>query len=117
MILDDDIYKLQEKLNDMAVSAGSCYKDSSRGRTMRLQPTSQRARNKNRGVFSGVCGRALCSRLKRRVKRTQTAAPPHHAVAPDSAEGRSQVNRVVLLRLNRVVQLILPYISNENLAL
>ena len=29
------------------------------------------------------------------VTRTQTAAPPHHAVAPDIAKGRSQVNRVV----------------------
>ena len=28
------------------------------------------------------------------VKRTHKAAPPHDAVAPDSAEGRSQVNRV-----------------------
>ena len=34
-------------------------------------------------------------RLKRGVKRTHKAAPPHDAVAPDSAEGRSQVNRVV----------------------
>ena len=29
------------------------------------------------------------------VKRTHTAAPPHHAVAPDIAESRSQVNCVV----------------------
>ena len=64
-------------------------------RTMRLQRTSQRARKKNRGILSSLGGRALCLRLKRRVKRTQPAAPPHHAVAADSAEGRSQVNRVV----------------------
>ena len=34
--------------------------------------------------------------VKQGVKRTQKAAPPHHAVAPDSAKIRSQVNRVVL---------------------
>ena len=32
--------------------------------------------------------------MKQGVKRTHKAAPPHDAVAPDSAEGRSQVNRV-----------------------
>ena len=29
------------------------------------------------------------------MKRTHKAAPPHDAVAPDCAEGRLQVNRVV----------------------
>ena len=33
-------------------------------------------------------------RLTSRLQRTQTAAPPHDAVAPDFADGRSQVNRV-----------------------
>ena len=37
----------------------------------------------------------LFAHLKPGVKRTHKAAPPHHAVAPDSAEGRSQVNRVL----------------------
>ena len=46
-------------------------------------------------VSFGFCGRASFSPLKRVVKRTHTAAPPHHAVAPDFAESRSQVNRVV----------------------
>ena len=34
---------------------------------MRLQATSQRARDKNRGILSSLGGRALCLRLKRRV--------------------------------------------------
>ena len=36
---------------------------------MRLQATSQRARDKNRGILSSLGGRALCLRLKRRVRR------------------------------------------------
>ena len=62
---------------------------------MRLQPTSRRARNKSRWQTSSLSGRARLSRLKRRVKRTQKSAPPHDAAAPDIANGRSQVNRVV----------------------
>ena len=41
---------------------------------MRLQATSQRARDKNRGILSSLGGRALCLRLKRRVLRAQTAS-------------------------------------------
>ena len=47
------------------------------------------------GIFSRLGGRARLSRLKRGVKRTQKAAPLNHAVAPDIAKSRSQVNRVV----------------------
>ena len=47
------------------------------------------------GVLSGLGGARPFGRLKRGVKRTHKAAPPHDAVAPDCAEGRSQVNRVV----------------------
>ena len=43
-----------------------------------------------------VCARPFRP-VKRGVKRTQTAAPLHHAVAPDSAEGCSQVNRAEYL--------------------
>ena len=34
--------------------------------------------------------------LNNLVKRTQKAAPLNHAVAPDIAKSRSQVNRVVI---------------------
>ena len=47
------------------------------------------------GVVSGLgCARPVW-RVMRGVKRTHTAAPPHHAVAPDFADSRSQVNRVL----------------------
>ena len=72
-------------------------KDTEISLTMRLQATSQRARDKKCTIHQVYVAAPLCSRLKRGVKRTQKAAPPHHAVAPDSANSRSQVNRVVRL--------------------
>ena len=51
-----------------------------------------------------VCARPFRP-VKRGVKRTQTAAPPHHAVAPDIAESRSQVNRVVRLNRNKRIKM------------
>ena len=62
--------------------------------TICLQAT-PRGGGENRLLNATFSGRRPSKRLKQGVKRTHKAAPPHHAVAPDCAEGRLQVNRVV----------------------
>mgnify|MGYP003617285896 CR=1 FL=1 len=77
-------------------------KRSDFGLTMRMNGDQERRAETLVAVLSGLGSARLSWRVMRGVKRTHKAAPPHHAVAPDSAEGRSQVNRVVRLRIGCV---------------
>ena len=60
-----------------------------------LAPERKGRAGKSGGIISSLVAARPFRPVKQGVKRTQKAAPPHHAVAPDFADSRSQVNRVL----------------------
>ena len=80
-------------------------KRSDFGLTMRMNGDQERRAETLVAVLSGLGSARLSWRVMRGVKRTHKAAPPHHAVAPDSAAGRSQVNRVASVSVGDIPSL------------
>ena len=60
-----------------------------------LAPERKGRAGKSGGFISGLVAARPVRPVKQGVKRTQKAAPPHHAVAADIADDRLRLNRVV----------------------